>query len=244
MSSFRSRVATHRLLAVVLLLAPAGALSGQDVYIEARSHTDAINVAGRSIPAQDGIQRTWIGENRVAIMDENVGHGVILRADQGKMYLLFPGQKAYYESSLPFQFPEEISEMMSMVKPQITVTPTGRTRIVNGFNTKLTKVNIRMLGQDIAADYWVSKDLGISREKLQKLTQAMFGGNPVLGEMGQKLSSIDGYPVRVDTKVTALGATFGSWQEVRKVEKRAAPVGTYDVPKGYTKTDSFIQDPS
>ncbi|MFN2431749.1 MAG: DUF4412 domain-containing protein [Gemmatimonadota bacterium] len=226
-----------RWLGVALVAAAPSLVLGQDVYIEARTHTDAVSMMGHDVPAQDGVNRTWIGDGRIAVSDDAGGSTVIFRADQNKMFVLFPKDKTYYESALPFQFPPEVAQMMAAVKPEVTVTPTSEAKVVNGFNTTLTKVNIKMMGQDIAMDYWVSDDLGISAEQLRKVSQAMFVGNPMLGELGEKLAAVEGYPVRIDTKVTAMGSTFGSWQEVQKVEKKAAPPGTYEVPAGYTKTD-------
>ncbi|MBA2565987.1 MAG: DUF4412 domain-containing protein [Gemmatimonadetes bacterium] len=227
-----------RLLVAVLAAVPALA-SGQDVYIESKTHTDSVKLMGRSVPAQDGVSRTWIGDNRIAIADDAAGTSVIFRQDQNKMFVLFPKDQTYYESTLPFQFPAEINQMMSMMKPEITVTPTTEARTVNGFGTTLTKVAIKMMGQDIAMDYWVSKDLGVSSDQLRKVTQAMFTGNPMLKELGDKMGSIEGYPVRIDTRISAMGSTFASWQEVQKVERKAAPAGTYEVPAGYKKTEKL-----
>ncbi|MGH2617999.1 MAG: DUF4412 domain-containing protein [Thermomicrobiales bacterium] len=227
-----------RWLALALVATPSLAW-GQDVYVEAKTHTDAVSMMGHDVPAQDGLNRTWIGDGKIAIHDDAGGSIVIFRADQNKMFVLFPKDKTYYESSLPFQFPPEVAQMMAAVKPQVTVTPTAESKVVNGFNTTLTKVNIKMMGQDISMDYWVSKELGISEDQLRKVSEAMFVGNPVLGEVGEKLAAIEGYPVRIDTRVSAMGSTFGSWQEVQKVEKKAAPAGTYEVPADYEKTEKL-----
>jgi hypothetical protein len=227
-----------RWLAAALLAVP-GVAFGQDVYIEAKSHTDAVEMMGHSVPAQDGVSRTWIGDDRIAIHDESAGSSVIFRGDLNKMYVLFPKDRTYYESDLPFRFPPEVAQMMAVMKPEVAVTPTGESRVVNGFNTTLTKVNIKMMGQDIAMDYWVSKEVGVSTEQLRRFTQAMFAGNPMLGELGERMAAIDGYPVRVESRVSVMGSTFGSWQEVQKVEKKSAPPGTYEVPEGYTRTDRF-----
>jgi hypothetical protein len=211
----------------------------QDVYIEAKAHTDAVQMMGQSVPAQDGINRTWIGEGKIAILDETAGHSVILRADQGKMYVLFPKDKTFYESKLPFEFPAEISQMMDAMDPQVSVMPTTQSKVVNGFETTLTQVQIKMMGQDIAMDFWVSKDLGISLDQVRSVSEAMFAGNPMFKDLGEKMAAIEGYPVRIDTRVSVMGSTFGGWQEVQKVEKKAAPAGTYEVPEGYTKTEKF-----
>jgi hypothetical protein len=227
-----------RVLAAALVAFPALA-RGQDVYIESKTHTDGVKMMGHEVPPRDGVNRTWIGDGRIAIADDAAGSEVILRTDQNKMYILNPQERTYYESTLPLQVPPEMSQMMATMKPEVTVTPTAEAREVSGFHTTLTKVNLKMMGQNIDMNYWVSKDVGVSKDQIQKLTQAMFAGNPMLGELADKMTSIEGYPVRVETTVSAMGSTFGSWQEVQKVEKKAAPPGTFDVPAGYKKTDKF-----
>ena len=232
---FRFLMVARRLAAAALVALPALA-GAQDVYIESTTHTDAVKMMGREVPAQDGVNRTWIGEGRIAVEDAAAGSLVIFRADQSKMYLVNTRDKTYYESPVPFQFPPEVAQMMSSMKPEVTVTPTAESRVVNGFRASLTRVAIKMMGQDIQMAYWVSKDVQVPREEVQKLTQAMFAGNPMLGEVADKMAAMDGYPVRVETTVTAMGSTFGSWQEVQKVEKKAAPPGTYEVPADFKKT--------
>lgn len=229
---------TARSLVPLLLTCPALA-SSQDVYIESRTHTDPVKMMGHSMPAQDGVNRTWIGDGKIAMLDDAAGRSIIVRSDQGKIFVVDSKAKTYYESKLPFELPPEVTRMMAAMKPEVTVTPTSQTRVVNGFNATLTKVTIKMAGQDVAMDYWVSKDVGVPREQIQRVTQAMFAANPMLSELGQKMSSIEGYPVRVDTRVTAMGSTFGSWQEVTKIEKKAAPPGIYEIPQGFTKTDAL-----
>ena len=224
--------------ALLLLIAPLAARA-QDTYIEAKTHTDAVQMMGQSVPAQDGVNRTWIGDKKIAVWDEAAGTAVILRPDLGKMYVLYPKEKKYLESAIPFQLPPEMQQAMAAMKPEVTVTPTTESKVINGFPTKLTRVKIRMMGQEIDMEYWVSTELGVSSEQVREVTQAMFAGNPMLAEMGKKMSAIEGYPVRIDTRVQAMGSTFASWQEVQKVEKRAAPPGTYDVPEGYTKTETL-----
>jgi hypothetical protein len=45
--------------------------------------------------------------------------------------------------------------------------------------------------------------------------------------------------VRVETRVSAMGTSFASWQEVQSVAKKTAPEGTYDVPSDFKKVDTF-----
>ena len=120
-----------RWIAALALTAMPSLAWGQDVFIEAKTHTDAISMMGHDVPAQDGVNHTWIGDGKVAVMDESAGTSVIFRADLGKMYVLFPKDKTYYESTLPFQFPPEIAQMMAAVKPEVTLTETAETKVVN-----------------------------------------------------------------------------------------------------------------
>ncbi|HEY7529271.1 MAG TPA: DUF4412 domain-containing protein [Gemmatimonadota bacterium] len=226
-------------LAAVAIAAPAAAAAAaaQETYVEARTHTDEVSVMGRTVPARDGTTRTWIGEDRIAVQDEAAGNTVILRADLGRIYVVMPEARTYYESPIPFQFPPEMQQMMQVLNPQVTVTPTDETRVVNEWTARLTKVHVTMMGQDVAMDMWMSPDVGVPTERVRALTQAMFSANPAFSELGAKMASIEGYPVRVESRVTVMGSSFGSWQEVQTVETREAPPGTFEVPAGYEKTD-------
>lgn len=233
----RARALRRASLVVVAAAVLPAAAAAQETYVESRTHTDQVSVMGRTVPARDGTTRTWIGEDRIAVQDEAAGNTVILRADLGRIYVVLPEQRSYYESAIPFQFPPEMQQMMQVLNPQASVTPTDSTRVVNGWSARLTKVNVTMMGQDVAMDMWMSPDVGVSTDQVRRLTQAMFSANPAFAELGAKMASIEGYPVRVDSRVTIMGSSFGSWQEVQKVERRAAPPGTFDVPAGFTKTD-------
>lgn len=233
--------ARRRIPLLALALAAAAflpaAVPAQETYVEARTHTDEVSVMGRTVPARDGTTRTWIGEDRIAVQDEAAGNTVIFRADLGRMYVIFPEERSYYESTIPFQFPPEMQQMMQVLNPQVTVTPTADTRVVNGWSATLTKVGIKMMGQDVAMDMWMSPEVDVSADQVRKLTQAMFSANPAFAELGSKMAALEGYPVRVESRVSVMGSSFGSWQEVQKVERRAAPEGTFEVPAGYKKTD-------
>jgi len=225
-----------RALVAAALLALPSLAAAQDVYIESTTHTDAVKMMGREVPAQDGINRTWIGDDRLAVEDAAAGSLIIFRADRGRIYLVNTHDRTYYESPVPFQFPPDVAQTMASMKPEVTVTPTTESRVVNGFKATLTRVTIKVMGQDIQMAYWISKDVPVPQDEVRKLTQAMFAGNPMLGEVAEKMAALDGYPVRVETTVTAMGSTFGSWQEVQKVERKAAPSGTYEVPADFKKT--------
>jgi hypothetical protein len=235
---FRATLKIRHCLLAALVAVPALA-SAQDIYVEAKTHTDAVKMMGQSVPAQDGVSRTWIGEDKIAVQDEAGGHVVIFRGDLGKMYVLFPRSKTFYESPIPFRYPPEMAQVLAAMKPEVTVTPTTQSKVVNGFKATLTKVNIKMMGQDISMDYWLSTEVGVPREQIRRITDAMAAGNPMLTELGKKMGEIEGYPVRIETRISAMGSSFGSWQEVQKVDKKPAPGGTYDVPSGYKKVDSF-----
>jgi hypothetical protein len=185
----RATLKIRRYLLPVLLAVPALA-AAQDIYIEARTHTDAVKMMGQSVPARDGVTRTWVGENKIAIHDETGGNVIVFRGDLEKMYILFPRSKTFYESPIPFQYPPQVAKMLTAMKPEVSVTPTTQSKVVNGFNTTLTKVNIKMMGQDVSMDYWLSKDVGVPREQIRRLTEAMAAGNPMLAELGRKMSEI------------------------------------------------------
>jgi len=220
-------------LAASLVLVPAA--YGQDVYVEAISHTDESEMMGQKTPAKDGLVKTWIGEKRIATWNEAENTGVIVRGDINKMFILFPKNKTYYESPLPFKFPPEIEKMQEMMKVEATVTPTGEKKVIAGFNTERVEVTISMMGQDMKMNYWISKEVPVSTDQLAAVIEAMFSRNPMFGDLLDKFRHLEGYPVRVEFQFLGMN----SYQEVTKVEQKPAPAGTYEVPEGFTKTEEF-----
>ncbi len=79
---------------------------------------------------------------------------------------------------------------------------------------------------------WVSNEIeGFAR--FNRMAGAMASLQPGSGEWVKQLEKIDGFPVLTESRVDALGAQFGTREELVSVETKAAPAGTYDPPAGY-----------
>ncbi|HEX6862414.1 MAG TPA: DUF4412 domain-containing protein, partial [Thermoanaerobaculia bacterium] len=124
-------------------------------------------------------------------------------------------------------------QIAAAMQVTVQVTPRDEVKKVNQWNAKRYDVSVQSaMGMKIATTMWVSKDVeGFT--PFNKLAGTMASLQPGSGEWVKQLEKIDGFPVLTESKVDALGAQFGTREELVSVETKAAPAGTYDLPAGY-----------
>ena len=226
-------------------LATSGALSA-DTLITAKHHSDAIEMMGQKQPATDHTVLTWIGQGKTARLAPDMS--VIVRVDTGKMYLIRPAEKAYSTINLPLDFkkmmPPEIAAMMEtmgkMMTWDATVTATGTTKTIAGYNAQGYRVAITgPMGMRMDQDIWATKELQIDYSAFKELMlnqRALMA--PLGGDWWKKLAAIEGYPVLSEMVTTMGGKSFATREEMVSFETKDAPAGTYEPPAGY-KEETF-----
>jgi hypothetical protein len=84
-------------------------------------------------------------------------------------------------------------------------------------------------------DVWVTDGIGIDLDQWKRFGAALASlAPPVAADMLAKITAIDGFPVLQEAKVTMMGNTQTSREELVSVAKKEPPAGTYAVPEGYT----------
>lgn len=225
------------LLALLVLALPLAA--GADTLYTMKSHTDAFKVGGESQPAKDATVKVWAAGDRLR-RDEG-DQTMIFRLDKNRLYVVDHEDKTYSEISLPIDLrkmmPKGSEAMADQIAAAMQVTvqvaPRDETKKVNQWNARRYDLTVQSaMGMKIATTMWVSKDVeGFA--PFNKMAGAMASLQPGSGEWVKQLEKIDGFPVLTESRVDALGAQFGTREELVSVETKAAPSGAYDPPAGY-----------
>ena len=229
------------LLALALFLATASA-AGAQTLLTLKSHVDSFQVSGETQPAQDTQVRIWVQGDKLR-RDEGET-SAILRLDSNKLYILRHPEKTYSELSLPVDFvrllPKGAEEAGTLwakqMKLNVQLKPTSETRTVGSWNARKVGMDIsNATGMKIASTLWVSKDVQ-GWAALNRLAATMAALQPGSESWVRALEQMDGYPVLREDRVDAMGARFGTREELISVETREAAPGSFDPPAGYTAT--------
>lgn len=88
-------------------------------------------------------------------------------------------------------------------------------------------------------EMWVTKDLGIDLALYENFYSEILFLQPMFKDFSEEFKKIDGYPVQTLMSMNIMGSETKSREDVVSVEKKDAPAGTYGVPKGYTKSETY-----
>lgn len=225
-------------LPLVLLLALALPASA-DTLMTLKSHVDGFKLGNESQPAKDMQVRIWLAADRLR-RDEG-DTSIILRLDRNKLYIVRHPAKTFSELSLPVDFvrlmpkgQEEIGALWAkQMKLNVELQPTEETRTVGAWKTTKVRMNIsNATGMKIASTLWVSKEVQ-GWNVLNRLASTLAALQPGAEQWVRALEQVEGYPVLREDQVDAMGARFGTREELLSVETRDAGPGTYDAPAGY-----------
>lgn len=225
---------------LLCLLATIAGVAGADTLFTVKSHTDAFQVAGQKQPAKDAQVKIWISGDKMRRDDGE--QSMIVRLDRSRLYMVNHESKSYSEIPLPIDIrkmmPKGSEAMADQIangmKLTVQVTPKTETRKVNQWNAKRYDVAIQSaMGMKITSTMWVSKEIDgyIPANRLSAMLASLQPGSAA---WAKELEKIDGYPVLQESSVDALGAKFGTREELLAVEDKPAPAGAFEPPAGYT----------
>jgi len=127
------------------------------------------------------------------------------------------------------------------MKFEITVTPTGDTKKINKWQCKKYNQEVKMGMGPMVSEVWATEELEMDYELYAKFSTAMMAMQPGFSDSFEKamkeLQKIKGVPVFTETTVNMMGMQMKTTQELLEFKKGKAPKGTFDIPKGYKKTD-------
>ncbi|MBD3403941.1 hypothetical protein GF420_13700 [candidate division GN15 bacterium] len=226
-----------------------------DVFIRQVVHTGPVEMGGQTHPARTDTSAAWMGGDRITmITDEN--RSIIVRADEGKMYMVDHGAKKYAVIPIDFtSFMEEaaaasgedvdqqqlqatkdaMKQMMGEVK--VTVTETEETKKIKEWEAKKYISEISMAMGTSRSEIWATKDIDINYEMLWSASNAMMAILPGFEDMVAKMQQIEGMPIKTISTMTMMGNEMTNESEVLEVLDKPAPEGIYDIPADYAKEE-------
>ena len=229
-----------------------------DIYMVNKQHTEGMAVMGRQQPDQDVIQKIWITKNK--IKSESGEQTILILLDEKKIcsITLNHEDKTYMELPMGFgnmmdkamenqkgEDKEEMEQFMQMAKGmmkfEIKVTPTGETKKINNWQCKKYNQEVKMGMGPIVSEVWATEELEMDYEIYAKFSTAMMSMQPGFSDSFDNamaaLKKIKGVPVLTKTTMNMMGMQMKSSQELLEFKQGTAPKGTFDIPKGYKKTD-------
>jgi mannose/fructose/N-acetylgalactosamine-specific phosphotransferase system component IIB len=240
------------LIIVFLIAIPIKA----DIYLVNKQHTEGMAVMGKQQADQDVIQKVWITKDK--IKSESEDQTIFILMNEKKIIALNHENKTYTE--LPIGLgnmmdkamenqkdvdKEEMEQFMQMAKGmmkfEIKVTPTSETKKINKWQCKKYNQEVKMGMGPINSEVWATEELEMDYEVYAQFSTAMMSMQPGFSDSFDKamteLKKIKGVPVFTETTMNMMGMQMKTTQELLEFKRTTAPKGTFDIPKGYKKTD-------
>ncbi len=242
-------------LVLAVTLMPAAAFS--DTRIKQKKQSDAFNVMGSEMPAQEQVLTTWMGKDW-ARTDEGDARSIIVRLDKNTFYFLHHQGRTYTEMAIgaitdmmtqalaesqtdlteeekaqAAEFMKEVTSSMIQIKAAVTVT--DEKKKFGKWNARLYKLKVEMPMGSSSSEIWASEEIGVDMGLFNRLGNALLMKEPSFQEALKEMEKIKGFPVyRVDVS-EAMGTQMRSTQELLEVEETEPPAGNYEVPEGYSR---------
>jgi hypothetical protein len=225
------------------------ALITADVYIKTKTHTDAFEMMGKKQPAKDQVSEQWLGKNKFATITGI--QNMVFDIGKSVMYIIYPKTKTYVEAQLPLDMskllPEQMAQMMSMIKVTVKVSPTSQTKTIGKWKCNQYDVvmNIQaMMSMTMNMKIWATTDVPFDwktyMDKMFPNLMKLQSANMPFGEdMLNEFKKIKGYQVASELTMSIMGANMRVTTEVVEISKKSAPSGIYSVPAGYKKQDKL-----
>lgn len=214
-----------------------------DYVIKQKTHMDGFEMMGQKQPATDEEAENWIGKNKMLTHQRDKTY--IIRGDLKKMYIIMNKSKSYIEVDLPFDvttlMPPEASQMIGMMKMNLTVTPTANTKMINKWNCKEYKVEMKMMMGSMNMSMWATTEVGFDL----KAYMDMYVNVSKMGfiENIDEFKKIKGYPIQTDISMNMMGTTIKGYTTVIDISEKTPSEGIYSPPAGYEKKDKLsLQD--
>ena len=224
---------------VVVCMFFSASLIQADTFIRSKKHTDSFTMMGQTTPAKDEIVTTWMSKDKYQI-DGAPGQSFIVRLDESKIYIVTHAKKMFSAIDLPVDwskiFPPETQQMadqwMQMFKMTATVTDTGETKNIRGWNCRKYLMNLQGM-MSANTEIWATKDIKIDYGAYKKFNESVMSITPMFKDLAGEMKKVEGYTVSSVTTMNMMGAKVKTTEEVIEASEKRAPGGIYDIPAGY-----------
>lgn len=234
-----------KLSLVLLIFLFFTGFAAADFYVKQNTHTDAYNMMGRDYPTKDIVSETWLGKDRFATVSENTT--IIMDANEKVVYVINHQEKNYVEMPLPFKIENYLGEQakqarMMMSGMTATVTPTGEQKKIGEWNCQGYDIKMSMGGMmEMDMKVWATQDVPFDLDQVRKLRKISMelSGTMASDQLLKEFEKIDGFQVASEIEVKVMGQSINTTSKVVEIQKKSPPPNIYQVPLGYTKTDTL-----
>ena len=207
-----------------------------DVFIKQKVHTDAFSMMGQEQPETDVVQSVWMTERGISTIDAKKSH--IILFDKKIQYSINHENKTYTE--IPFDF----DKILKGITGDEGDTENMQ-QAMTGWNCTKYIQKITMAMGSIEIDVWASPDIKVEVNIYKKYATAIFSGMPGMQanmkKLNEELQKIKGVTVRSESAMNMMGTTIKTWTEVIELKEGKAPAKVFELPAGYTKTESRMR---
>lgn len=231
----------RKVLGIVIVIAMVAGTAAADLKIVKLAHTDGFNAMGRETPPVDQEQVTWMGKDRMLMIQ--VERSTIIRLDQKKLYILNHDDKTFNTLDLPIDLkklmpPGMADQMLPMMTFDVTVTPTDETKMVGDW--KARKYDVSMISKMAAMTMtmWATKDTSLDQEAFYAMYEHLNSMSPGMEAMAREMRKIEGLVIEQNTITTMTmmgGMTIKRNEKTLSIEDLDPPAGIYDPPGDYTE---------
>ncbi len=241
-----------RRLFVVLFLAAALNVNA-DVFMKQKQHTDAFEMMGQKIPAEDTIQRIWMTDSKIKNDSEKTSF--IMDTINKRMTVINHANQTYTEIPLDLGAQMAVGDdekkagmqemMKKMTKLDIKVTATGETQTINDWKCQKYLQELTTAMGPIKIEVWATQDLGVDVTTYAKLQSAALAMLPGMAEALKtalkEMQKVKGVAVRSTSTSTIMGNTIKTQTELLEIREGKAPAGVFKVPDDYTQKSMMGQ---
>ena len=249
----KTRIAVVFALALILWIVALPGIASGDVFLKQKQHNDGMTMMGQTQPEKDLITTVWITDDK--IRSDNEEESTIIRVDKGVTYMLNHREKTYMvipmdmskimSSTLPEADKEELKQfqamMQSMMKMEITITPTNEKEKIGKWNCKKYIQEMKTFMGPVTTEIWATDQIRVNYDVYTKFSAAMFASMPgmqgLAESVAKEMQKVKGVAVKTKTTSTMMGQTFSSSTELLEAKEGKAPAGIFDLPSGYKKTE-------
>ena len=234
---------SRRILIAIVVVVMAAGVAAADLKVTKISHRDAFTMMGQTQPAADEEQITWIGEDRMHMMQGDTSS--IVRLDTNTMIIVNNTKKTYSVIELPvdlekFMPPGMAEQMKAMMTFDATVTATDEYKTIGDWKARRYNIEMKSQMMTMTAIWWATTDVNLDQETFGRMYEQVVSMQPGMADVTDEMKKVKGLVVEQDTTITMTmmgDNSFTTTEKTSTVEEIDPPPGTYDPPADYTEKE-------
>lgn len=237
-----------KVLLILTLTAVSITFLSADVYIKSRRHSDAAEIAGKKIPAQDIENEQWLGNSKFA--DISASQRIIIDLNKNVIIMIFPPAQTYIETGLPFNMakllPEETLQRLALLKATIKVTKNGQSKKIKKWQCTGYNIDIEAAMMTMKTEAWVTQDVPFdwslySKQVYPHIMKVSMARMTTDEDSINEYKKIAGFIVSSKITSTVGDTAITITYEVTEISEKQAPADVYSVPAGYTRLEKIMR---